>query len=75
MKSVPLHERPICSYIPQLKSLLMDLSTRRLRSWPSLRIFGARDGCRPHVPSVEDWYTICCTTQAYVIDYDRTYTP
>ena len=29
------------------------------------QVFGARDGCCPHVPSVEDWYTICCTTQAY----------
>ena len=29
-------------------------------------MYGARDGCRPHIPSVEDWYTICYTTQAYV---------
>ena len=28
-------------------------------------MYGARDGCRPHVPSVEDWYTNCCSTQAW----------
>ena len=64
MKSVPLHERPICSYIPHLTSSC-GRTHPSIALWPSVRVFGARDGCRPHVPSVEDWYTICCTTQAY----------
>lgn len=52
MKSVPLHERPICSYIPHLTSSC-GRTHPSIALWPSVRVSGASEGNRNPISDLE----------------------